>query len=286
MAKVRPVQEPMFEEIYAELLQSLAPELGAAEWHRIFDFPWPNPEELVGYALYDEADRPVGFAGLIFAEVPVGDGCERLCNVTSWTVKESHRSQAMSLVLPVLRRKGYTITNLTSIPAVNAIFSRLGFEVLETHRCVVFTLPSLRVLLGRAPCRVTTNPAEIEGRLASGQRRIFRDHRDVASHLLAYDDDSQCYVVYTRAHWRALRSGRLHYVSDAERFQRWLRAIQWQLLRREAILVLEFDERLAGRPHTWLSFRRALPTPRLFRSSSLSAGQVPNLYSEMVLLNL
>ena len=140
MSEVRKVDASMFDAIHDRLLVDLNPEIPRERWRRIFDYRWPRSEDHVGYALFD-AEVPVGFVGLIFADLEIDGRIEKLCNVTTWTVRESHRAKALSLVMPIRKLRGYTITNLTNTPQVHEIFKRLGFQELETHTRILHPVP-------------------------------------------------------------------------------------------------------------------------------------------------
>jgi len=67
----------------------------------LFDLPWPVEEEHRGFILRDGGEA-VGFLGTIFSRRTVGGTTCRFCNLSSWIVKESHRSSSLQLILPVL----------------------------------------------------------------------------------------------------------------------------------------------------------------------------------------
>jgi hypothetical protein len=275
------VDASMFDAIYDHLLRDLDPEIPPERWRRIFDCDWARSEEHRGYALVDQG-VPVGFVGLIFADIRMNGTLERFCNVTTWTVRETHRAKALSLVMPIRKLKGYTITNFTATPRVHQIFSGLGFRDLDTHTTVLHPLPSLR--FGSARARISFDPEEIRRDLADAERRILDAHRSYAEHLLVTAGDETCYVVYTVGRRRKLRTARIHYLSDQAVFADNIRSIQTRLLLHAGTYFTEFDSRLLKRR---IPFSQSIPmaVPRLYKSDTLEPSQISNLFSEVVLLN-
>src|SRR5688572_12250300 len=103
----------MLQRVYDGVLREMNPALTLERWRSIFEFPWRNPEDHVGYALLDESDRVVGFAGFIYSRQRINGTEGTFCNITSWVVKDPYRSSALALVMPAVSRRDLTITNLT-----------------------------------------------------------------------------------------------------------------------------------------------------------------------------
>ncbi len=280
--RLKQVSPSAFDDIYAELLVLLDSRRSAEEFRRIFDYAWRDREEYVGLALYD-GQEVVGFLGLIFSELTIEGRRERFCNVTSLIARETHRAEASMLVLQLRKLREYTITNLTCNEAAYRLFTRLGFSVLDDTRTILY--PSLS---GRraAEWRVLHDPATIRPHLLPEQQRILDDHLPYARHLLATHGGQSCYMVYTVGRRRWLRSARIHFISDMAVLQEGWPAAQRALWRECRAVLAECDARLLrgssvpGRRESLMSI------PRLYRSDRLRPEQIPNLYSELVLLNL
>lgn len=281
MAKLVKVEPNMFEGICSSLLMPMNAHIPAAHWQRLFTPPWPRPEDHVGYALL-EGGRFVGFAGYIFADQEIAGVERRTCNISTWTVAPAHRSQAMSLVMPALRRPDLVITNLTSIPTVHNIFQKFGFGELETH--IRVHPPALQpitrdaVILKDAQIRDSDLPARIV--------RVHAAHRQVAHTALVHTSAGACYIIYTIRRRRRMRVAHLHLVSPRELLASALRPLQWFVLRQHGALLVEYDRRLGGttpRPYFDVSVS---DTPRLFRGTGIKPGDISNAYSEHILLNL
>lgn len=284
MIETRRVGPEAFDDIHSELLVILDAKRPKEEWRRIFTHGWAGDEAYNGYALLDNGEI-VGFLGLIFARLPTADGAEPLCNVTSWIVKDRYRGEAALLVLPLRKLSGYTLTNLSSNRTAYEVFTRLGFDVLETHKRIFLPPPPA---FGRQGYRavVIVEPEEILPRLEGRDVKLFDDHRTCARHLLIEGEDGYCYVIFTSGRRRRLPCARIHYFSNPARLPPLLPTLQRSLWKHHGLVLAECDERMVEGLELARSVRKRLSIPRLFRSSRLSNHQIPNLYSEIPLLNL
>lgn len=284
MIATRKVGPEAFDEIHSELLVTLDAERPKEEWRRIFTREWDSDRDYNGYALLDDG-QIVGFLGLIFALMPTPAGAEPLCNVTSWIVKESYRGEAALLVLPLRKLTGHTLTNLSCNRVAYQVFTRLGFDVLETHKRI-FLPPPPGFGRPRPRAAIILEPEEIARRLDGRDAKLFQHHRTCAHHLLIEEADGYCYTIFTSGRRRRLPCARIHYLSNRARLPSLLSTIQSSLWKHHGLVLAECDERLVEGLELARSFRTRLPIPRLFRSSRLSKHQITNLYSEIVLLNL
>ena len=182
MERLQRVHPSMFDEIYTGLLHGHDATVTKEEWRRIFSYGWHNPSGHVGYALMD-GGAPVGFVGLIFSEIVIDGVCEKFCNVTTWIVKENYQGSAAALVLPLRDLKEHTITNMTSNMRAYRVFSRLGFETLETHTRLALAVPALLVP-SQIDCTIAHEPDAIAPELDETHARILHDHLPYAQHLL------------------------------------------------------------------------------------------------------
>jgi hypothetical protein len=282
MAEVRALEADAFDEVHRALLTRLNPSIPREVWHRLFVPPWSARDPTVGYGLVDGARGFVGFVGTLRAEVRRGDRTVALCNLTSWIVLPEFRNQALALIAPELRRPGVTLTNLTAIPQVHEVMTRLGFQVLETHR-TVFTAPALR----RGNVEVVTDIGALRSLLQSADLRVMEDHLPTGRHLAVVDPDAgPCYLLYDMVRHMHLPCARIYHIGDVEIFRRVLRAAHHYLLRRHGAVFLDFDSRLGGDEPFERGRRVRMPVPRLYRSADLSPSQVPCTYSELPLLRI
>lgn len=281
MIRVRSVFRSMFDEIHRGLLHPFNPAISRDRWQRVFSYGWRHDDDPAGWVLEDDG-RIVGFVGVIFSTMSVSGRSERFCNVHSWIVQDSHRRQALALIRPILDLDDLTITNVTNTETVHRIFLRFGFEHLETHTRILFPVPLSR----RAPsCATTADPNALRDRLDDIDRERLDDHLPYARFLLASDESGYCFLVLTRGRRRLVPTARVHHISNPERFVRCARSIQRSLWRHHRVALVEFDNRLVPECPVRPSYLRPLTVPRLFRSPTLRAEQITNLYTELVLLN-
>jgi hypothetical protein len=189
------------------------------------------------------------------------------------------------LVLPLQRLRDVTITSLSSNDAAARVLGRLGFGPLETAQLILTPTARLAVPAWRAP-RVLGRPEEIRPLLGDADARILDDHADLADHLLAADADGACYAVYSVRSRKGARTARFHYLSDRKAFARVWPAIHRWLLARRGIAFGEIDARLLEGVVVSGSVRREMTLSRLYRSATLRSDQVPELYSEIILLGI
>jgi len=282
LAKVVPT---MFPGIYDALLRDLNPSISEEHWRRLFEWPWENPEDHVGYALLEDDGSVVGYAGTIYSHQEIRGRMEAFCNVTTWVVKEPYRSGAVSLIMPTLLRRDLTITNLTPIPGVSEIFSRLGFKVLESHRRVIFPRPWWFFRRQRE-FKVSVGTSEVEPSLSLAQRQVMRDHAPLCEHLVVNTvDGEECYLIFKRVRTLKLPAARIYHISNPTVFLRALPTLQTEFMKM-GHPVLVCDARLVdNKPIPW-SRRISIPHSRLFRSATLGPADIPNIYSELVLLGI
>lgn len=273
-----------FHRVHDPLLRKLNPYFSQDRWHRLFDWGWENPEDHVGFGLECPSGELVGFLASIYSVRQFGDGDPvPVCNVSSWIVEPGFRSSALALVMPILRRRDLTVTNLTSLPEVNDMFRKLGFTTLETHTRVLLPLPG-PIRLQDMEC-VEIDPAKPQT-FSEGAASVIRDHAKVEHQWLLRGDGSNCHVVLTLGRRRRLRTARIHHISDPEVFVRGIWSLRRQLRKKHGTVLCEWDDRLLGGLEVPRTQRVPLPVSRIFRSPQVDAQELSNLYSELPLLNL
>lgn len=278
---------PVFPADYGEvagLLRGLEPGGRPRDWRRIFDYGWRRPDEPVGYVVR-EGDGVAGFIGMILSEITVDGRPERFCNITSWITRDDASGAGALLLLQIRNLRGATITSLSSNAQAARVLGRLGFRVLETAQVIL--APTVRIAIPRANRpRVLGDPTEIRPLLGEADARILDDHAPYTRHLLAVDDGASCYAVYTVRPRKGMRTARFHYVSDRYAFGRAWPSIHRWLLAHHGVAFGEMDARLIAGVTVPGSVRKELRLPRLYRSETLRPDQIPELYSEIILLGI
>ncbi len=278
---VRPATSADFDEVYPLLLDFANPRMSRDDWRRmLFDLPWPVEEETRGYVLRD-GGAVVGFLGTIFSRREASGRALRFCNLSSWIVKETHRSASLQLVLPVLALKSHTIVNLSPSATAYEVFAQLGFRPLETAQVL---LPPLARLSDLLPGSVLTRPDEIATALDEPGRRIAQHVAGtLAAQALVRSGERRSHVVATRSPWKGRwRLAHVQYASDWDLVWERLGAVSGAFRRTLGTVGLRIDARhLRGR-RPRLSVARALPRANLYRPASpdITPEMVDGLYTE------
>jgi hypothetical protein len=289
MTFVEKVTPAMFDDVFPLLLE-LDSAYSREKWREIFDYQWESDEGYVGYALVDDR-KVVGFNGAIFSRRIIDGREAKVCNLTSWVVKEQYRTESLRLVFPFLRLKGYTITNLTMNDRAWEVTRRLGFKNLDTNVRILFPLPGLSATRKEEAPVIVTDQGKIAEILDPDNLKIFRDHSHYnCGHLVAQDKRGYSYIIYTKKLYRKyncdISYAHIHYISDRSAFLRGLNKIKLYFLKSRKCLFLAVDERLIGNATIPYSKAYQLKIPRMYKSDVLSREQIDNLYSELVVLGL
>ena len=280
MPELVKVSPGMLDEVHRDLLHAMNPRMPLDSWRRLFRPGWDSGQDHVGYALRT-ADTLVGFAAYLYSVPHVGESQRRVCNLSTWVVDPAFRSQAMRLVMPVLKQKDLIVTNLTAVKSVHDIFSGLGFRVLESH----LRVHRLAVSAAGTGTSVLFGDDIPVDRLTATDAAVHRSHREVAHSALIETPQGSCFVLFTVGTRRRLRTVRLHHISPADGLIHGLRAWQWAVFRRHGALFVEYDRRLAiGAPRPFSDI--ALSNTRLYRAEGVPPESISNAYSETVLLNI
>jgi hypothetical protein len=269
-----------FGAVYRDQLRAMDAGRSMASWQRLFELPWETGEDHVGYGLLD-GDRYVGFASYLYGPADPATGRATTCNFSTWVVDPAHRTAAMSLAMPALKRRDLVVTNLTSLPHVHDIFTRLGFTSLETHMRVHPVVPAAVTAAGE----VAFDDAITAAALGPAESTVFADHRGLTHAALVTVGARRAFVLFTRRRRLRLPSVRLHHVAPLDALPWALRPLQRALFRRFGVLVIDYDRRLAtGAPSPFRDV--PLDTPRLVRGKDVVPSALSNAYSETVLLNI
>jgi len=285
MIRVEPATAATFADVAPLLEHFDNPKITREQWRSLFDYPWSCAESSRGFVLWDD-DRCVGFLGTIWSEREIGGRRESLCNLTSWITLPEYRNHSLLLLKAVLALRDCTITCHSPAPHLYPIYKKFGFGDLETHLRIILPWPSLPPRLGIG-AHLYSDPARITPRLDQPERRILEAHLvPGCGHLLIETRHGSCYLVFTRTRGRRRYFSHFHYIGAPSIFVRFLDRVKLHLLAVNRTLLIMLDSRLAAGldlPHSRLA---PLGVPHVFRSSSLSPGQIDNLYSELILLGL
>jgi hypothetical protein len=283
-AAVTPIEDRDLEAVGEFLNAHLNKRISAQAWVDSLRHPWCASRPNFGMQLRDGA-RLVGVFCAIYSDQIVDGKSQRFCNPHSWCVLPQYRTHGISLVLALLRQPGYHFIMLTPNPKVAQIFRRLRFKDLADGLVVFANLPSWGAL-ARGTLSVS-DPTLIAPHLTAPARRDFELHRAIPwLHFVAFGRDGQvCLVVYKIATWKRLPCARLIHISDPATFDRHRALLQTHLLLRHGLLVSRVEARFLSRvPRLAIHQRRQ--QAKLCLSTTLRDGQVSDLYSELVALDI
>jgi hypothetical protein len=209
---------------------------------------------------------------------------ERFCNITSWCVLDAYRTQSMRLAMAVVSQPGFHFTDLTPTEVVSKTLQFLKFKPMNERHAVWPNLPWPFSRL--AGVRVVTDRDRIGEVLAADDAKVFRDHRHLAwlRHAAVGRPGAYCHVVWKPNRLKGIPGATVLAFSDAELFLRYHRAVCAHLLR-QGCLYTRVESRLLPRL-PMLSRELSGYRNKVFRSDTLAAADISNLYSEIVALDL
>jgi hypothetical protein len=253
---------------------------------KIFEYQWERDERHCGLIFLD-GDKAVGFLGMIFSRRQINDKVEKFCNLTSWYVHKDYRSRAISMILPLLVMKDYTITDLTPAENVYKIQNKLGFKDLDAAGRLLLPFGRRLFQPKYSPPNLTHDAAAIEKKLEGQNLKIFNDHKPYRCfHFLMTAKARYCYIVYTKLRRKRVPYCHLHYISDPDLFAHAYRDIRKSILSHAKAYFLLIDSRLVKNRKLPVSICLPYRAPKQYMSATLKAEQIDNLYSELVMLNL
>jgi hypothetical protein len=276
--QVEPISGGDIPAVATFLHTNLNSRVSAASWATALDVPWPARQPNHGFLLRGEGEV-LGVLLAFYSERDINGRLERVCNLGAWCVRPDARFQSVRLLKAALAQDGWHFTDLSPSGAVVPLNARLGFQSLDTSTRLLPCLPRVP-LLGRT--RVVADPRRVRALLSARDRRVYDDHRGAAAayHVVLQRPEGMSYVIYRRDRRKNLPLfASVLYASDTTVFERGATALGAHLLRAHGVLALLVESRVAGEPSRSISLSRS--RPKMFRSPTLTADQVDNLYSEL-----
>ncbi len=282
-AVVRPIAAGDIAEIL-DLLQENWPRISPAEWRALFDHSWDGDDPDLGFVLVGDGAIQ-GYLGTIYSTRSIEGRSHRLCNITSWYVREPYRGSSLRLFMAMLRQAS-VVTVQTPSKSTQPVLQASGFRSLDSARHLYFPLLHIETLFRGFSLKVKSGAGEIEPHLDAGDRKIMADLAGTGcGQFYLGDGEGYCYLVTKKRQQRfagvRLAVSDVLYCSDRKLLCRHLERFVLAVLGRERTVAMIGDERILGKKS-----RRGvrIPFDKYFRSSTLEARQIDNLYSELVLL--
>jgi len=274
------ITDPDVAVVAAFLHANLNTRVPVSVWRRAMSVPWKVEAPNYGFMLRD-GQRVVGVYLAFYSERVVAGRAERFCNLGAWCVLPDFRFHSARLLQALLAQDGYHFTDLSPSGNVGPLNVRLKFRPFDTSTAVVPNLPWPTAV---RRMRISGDPGVIERTLAGAELELYRDHADAAAahHLVLIQRGDSCYVMFRKVTRKGLPvfAAILH-VSNPGLFRRAILPLTRHLLVHYRVLATLAELRIVGdRPRP--SFMLSSPQPKMYRSSSLEAMQIDDLYSELV----
>lgn len=283
-----PILEPIRDEDLPEfatfLFDNLSHERTVEDWTNAFTQHWCSSKPNNGFVIRNEG-RIVGGIGAIYADRMVRGRIERFCNITSWCVLDAFRAQSMRLAMAVTGQSGFHFTDLTPTEVVSKTLQFLKFKPMDERHAVWPNVPWRSIARDRA--RVVDDPTTIDQLLGSEDARAHRDHRHLPwlRHFAVGRRSEWCYVVWKPTRLKGVRGAMVISLSDAPLFLRCRDALGNYLLMHHGLLYTRVESRLLPRLPR-LCVELAGYRNKVYKSDTLGAADMSNLYSELVALDL
>lgn len=289
MPIIRKARGDDFERVYPLLLGFRNPHLKEEHWRQLFVDHSGLQNDHFGWVLV-EGDDVVGFLGTIFSERTIRGGTVRLCNLTSWIVKQEYRTHSLALHAKVMADPSVTLTNLSPSTQTLKLIEKLGFTVIDKSERIIFPVITPRSFTDR--CEILTEPRAVEGALKGECLRFFRDHQlPFNYHVLLRTQAGDCYLMMNRS-YKTIRGSlrlpfaRVHHISAPGIFLRHLEKLVVRVGASLKVVAMIVDGRMLQGTVPWHSFKRPGEERKAaFRSKRLAVEDIDGLYTEAVLLN-
>lgn len=281
---LEPIRDVDLPEFCRFLSENLHRERSAAAWAEAFQQNWCSTKPNNGFLIRHEG-RIVGGIGAIYAERPVRGRTERFCNITSWCVLDAFRSQSMRLAMALAGQAGFHYTDLTPTEVVSKTLQFLKFKPMNERHALWPNLPwPFARLTG---VRVVTDPEQIGRLLPPDAAKAYRDHCHLPwlRHVAVGRPGAWCYVVWKRTRLKGVTGAMILALSDPEHFLGCRGALGSHLLLRHGLPYTRVESRLLPRiPMACVELSGY--RNKVFKSDTLTASDMSNLYSELVALDL
>jgi len=281
---LEPIRDEDLPEFCRFLCENLSRERSAEEWAKAFTQNWCPGKPNNGFVIRDEG-RIVGGIGAIYAERPIRGRPERFCNITSWCVLDAFRAQSMRLAMAVTSQPGYHLTDLTPTEVVSKTLQFLKFKPMNERHAVWPNLPWPFARLGGV--RVVSDATQIGRVLAPDDIKAYRDHCQLRwlNHLAVGMTGAWCYVVWKRTRLKGITGAVIIAASEPQLFLRYRQALGSYLLVHHGLSYTRVESRLLPRIPK-LCIELSGYRNKVFKSDTLGAADISNLYSELVALDL
>jgi len=280
-AKVRPAVAADIDAVCCLLHEQMNRRLPPERWRRITTYGWLAQKPDFGRVV-DDGGKVVGFVGSVYADREIAGRRERVVSMSSWYLDKAYRGQGLGfeLMRSATEDDEASYTMITVSPRNLAMLPRLGYRLLDHDRRVwsASGSPADGLAVEQAPERILE-------KVDAAQRRMLQDHLGLPVHpVLISATDGQCLAVFSvKKKGDDVTYFDVLHLSDGAFFARHAQAIADGLLPPGKSLLAADTRLLSGASGGAVE---VMPVARYYKSKRLAPGEVDNMYSELLLLDL
>jgi hypothetical protein len=281
---LRPVLPEDIDAVGQFLHEHLNKRITPQTWAGSMRHRWAAEQPNHGMQLFNDQGQRVGALLAVYSDQLINGKTERFCNPHSWCVLDDYRHASISLVLGVIKQRGYQFTMFTPNPKVAQVFTGLRFKLLDDG---LFYFPNLpRPWPAGAGSFVEARQDRIASRLQGAALAEFEAHRQIPwLRFVAFGKPGEaCLVIYKVGRWKKMACARLVHVSDAALFARHGHLLRAHLLGR-GMPVARIESRFLDQAPP-LAYRTRRLQPKLALTRNLADSQVRDVYSELMALDI
>jgi hypothetical protein len=281
---VQPIQAQDVDGVGEFLHSHLNKRISAQAWSDSLRRRWAASQPNFGMQLLTDDGRRVGVFCAVYSDQLIAGKPERFCNPHSWCVLDEYRHASIQLVLAIVGQRGYHFTMFTPNPKVTQVFLGLRFRTLDDRLLYIPNWP--RAWPAARDSFVEARLEHIAARLAGAALAEFEAHRDIPwLHFVAFGRSGDAALaIYKRSRWKKLPCALVSHLSDPTALTRHGHLLRAHLLGR-GLPVSRIEARfLSGVPA--LAWRTRRTQPKLASSRTLSDGQLRDVYSELMALDI
>ena len=257
----------------------------AKKFEYLFNNNWNSGEEHVGYKLEKPNGEIVGFWACIFSVRYLNDIPHKFCNFSTWAVKKNYRHCSLLLTKAVHDLKDYSFTILSPDKTSIEVFTKLyKFKPLEKNLVFIPALPCLGKL-EKSEFIFFSGKGQPPQSLKKEHVQLIKDHSKFNAHFFfIHKGNDYCLLIIKRRKIRNLPFSYIYFISDPEIFQKYLSQIRFIVNKQLKTIAMASESRNFRFGLPFLSFKKELPRPFLFKSKHLTPNEIDALYSEYFLL--
>jgi hypothetical protein len=282
--KVLPILEQDIDAVGQFLHEHLNRRISPQAWAGSLRHRWAGTAPNFGMQLMTDEGRRVGALLAVYSDQLIAGKPERFCNPHSWCVLDEYRHASINLVLAVIKQRDYHFTMFTPNPKVAQVFAGLRFKMLDEGLLYFPNLPRPWPAIGGR--FVESRVAHVAERLSGAALAEFEAHRDIPwLQFVAFGRGSDaCLAIYKRGRWKKMACARLLHLSDPAAFARHGHLLQAHLLMR-GMPVSRIESRFLTTAPA-LAYRTKRTQPKLALTRTLADGQIRDIYSELMALDI